>query len=280
VWEPLTIPLERGAIYAERIGAQTGPLVVCVHGISANLYAFRALAPALSAGGARRVVAIDLRGRGASEATARGTYGIESHARDVLAVAEHLDVDTFHLVGWSMGAVIGLQIAGSRPAAARLGSLAMIDHIGRPGPAAGAAVKASLDRLDDRAGSAREYSERLRSEGLLAEPLPFWEAVLAHEYGPHHGRSPATSKAACLEDLADLRGRDWRSLWPTLTMPSTLVRCRAELAGDLFVPATELASFREEADGVEVVEVDSDHYTAMTDERTASAVAALLERAG
>jgi pimeloyl-ACP methyl ester carboxylesterase len=279
MWEPLTVPLERGRIYAERVGSDGGALVLCVHGISANLRAFRALAPALCAG-SRQVVAIDLRGRGASEATGPGTYGIESHARDVLAVADHLEADAFHLVGWSMGALIGLEIAGSCSAGSRLRSLAMIDHVGSPGAGAAAMVRASLDRLDVEAGSAREYSERLRSEGLLAEPLPFWEAVVAHEFGPHHGRSPATSKAACLEDLADLRGRDWRSLWPALTMPATLVRCRAEIGGDLFVPATALERFRVEAPAVEVVEAASDHYTAMTDERVAAAVAALVERAG
>jgi hypothetical protein len=172
--------------------------------------------------------------------------------------------------------LLGVHIAST--AGPRLRSLAIIDHIGRSGPGATAAVRASLDRLDHRASSAREYLEILRAEGLPGDPRCFWEAVFEHEFGPGRGGPPATSKAACLEDFADLRSRDWRSLWPALTLPATLIRCRAGVDRGLFVPSAELKRFREEAPAVEVVEVDSDHYTVMTDERTASAVAALLGR--
>ena len=68
------------------VPAGGAPLLLCVHGLSTNLCGFTSLAEHL-AGPHRQVVAIDLRGRGRSEVTPPGTYGLDSHARDVVDVA-------------------------------------------------------------------------------------------------------------------------------------------------------------------------------------------------
>ena len=60
-------------------------------------------------------MALDFRGAGASEITPSGTYGLDAHARDVLAAADKLGVDRFVLVSWSMGAMVTLHAAGLAP---------------------------------------------------------------------------------------------------------------------------------------------------------------------
>jgi len=104
------VQLPSGRIRARRWGADGAPLLLCVHGLSANLCSFTDLAQRL-AGNDRQVVAIDLRGRGRSEVTPPGTYGLENHARDVLGVATALRAAEFDLVGWSLGALIVVAVA-------------------------------------------------------------------------------------------------------------------------------------------------------------------------
>jgi pimeloyl-ACP methyl ester carboxylesterase len=57
-----------------------------------------------------RVVVIDSRGQGRSS---RGTHGIHYHqmAEDVIAVLDALHIDRAAIVGWSDGAIIGLDLA-------------------------------------------------------------------------------------------------------------------------------------------------------------------------
>ena len=85
--ESSTVVVPSGRLYVETAGDPEGELVLCVHGLSANCRMFDRFVPALVAAG-KRVVALDLRGRGRSAVTPSGTYGWSSHAQDVLAVAD------------------------------------------------------------------------------------------------------------------------------------------------------------------------------------------------
>ena len=82
--------------------AGTGPLVVCVPGLGDLRSEYRFLVPRLITAG-YRVVTVDLRGHGASDATftdhERSTVG-----DDVVALLAHLDAGPGHLIGTSFGA--------------------------------------------------------------------------------------------------------------------------------------------------------------------------------
>jgi pimeloyl-ACP methyl ester carboxylesterase len=110
-----------------------------VHGLSANMHAFDYLAERL-AGEDRQLVAFDLRGRGRSETTPSGSYGLAAHARDALEMADRFGAERFDFVGWSLGALIGLTAAGM--AGERLRTLTLIDHCGTVDPTAYAVVRA------------------------------------------------------------------------------------------------------------------------------------------
>ncbi|MEU8143798.1 alpha/beta hydrolase [Nonomuraea sp. NPDC048901] len=91
----------------------TGPrLIIAVHGITASLMAWAAVARLLPADWS--LVAMDLRGRGHSAALP-GPYGLTRHAEDVLRVADHVGAgpETV-LTGHSMGAYVAALAGAER----------------------------------------------------------------------------------------------------------------------------------------------------------------------
>jgi pimeloyl-ACP methyl ester carboxylesterase len=103
VAEEFELDLPAGRVHAQRFGREDAPLVVPVHGLPANMHAFDYLAEHLVEQRDRQVVAVDLRGRGGSEVTPGGTYGLAAHARDVFDIASTLGAERFDWVGWSLG---------------------------------------------------------------------------------------------------------------------------------------------------------------------------------
>jgi pimeloyl-ACP methyl ester carboxylesterase len=85
-----------------------GDTVVLLHGGLGNgdymVFQLQALAPA------HHVIVIDSRGHGRST---RGTHGLHYHqmAEDVIAVLDALKIDHAAVVGWSDGAIIGIDLA-------------------------------------------------------------------------------------------------------------------------------------------------------------------------
>ena len=96
--------------------------LICIHGITAQHRMFNDLA--LNLGEEHQLVGIDLRGRGDSEKPESG-YGLGAHAGDVVRVLDHLGLEDAVLVGHSMGAFVGLQVALSNPD--RIRALVLLD---------------------------------------------------------------------------------------------------------------------------------------------------------
>jgi pimeloyl-ACP methyl ester carboxylesterase len=271
--EEFDIPLSSATLHAARWGAPTAPLTLCVHGVSANLHAFDYLAERL-AGPSRQVVAIDLRGRGHSDITPPGTYGLAAHAEDVLEAATALGADRFDYVGWSLGALIGITAAGV--AAERLRTLTLIDHCGGEDPAAYAAVRQGLDRLDAVVDRPEDYVGRIRDAGMVTPWNEYWTRFYTYELGPLGERfTPRTDKAACLEDLDFDRDRV-RDNWPKITMPALLIRATVPFGGADVVSVADRDALRATASDLRVTEVASNHIGVMTDPGTATAIAGLL----
>jgi pimeloyl-ACP methyl ester carboxylesterase len=104
--------LERpeGRIAYDAIG--TGPLVVCVPGMSELRSVYRHTAPALAAAG-YQVVTMDLRGHGDSDATF-ASYDDVAAGGDLLALIEQLGGPAT-VIGNSMGAGAAAWAAAERP---------------------------------------------------------------------------------------------------------------------------------------------------------------------
>jgi pimeloyl-ACP methyl ester carboxylesterase len=99
-----------------------GEPLLCVMGLSADSVAWMLQVPAFSAG--HRTVIFDNRDVGQSS-MAGGPYEIADMARDALALADALELDSFHLLGVSMGGAIAQELALAAPERVRTLTLAV-----------------------------------------------------------------------------------------------------------------------------------------------------------
>lgn len=89
--------------------------VICLHGLTRNARDFDALAPWIAAHG-RRVLAVDVRGRGLSDRDPAASYWLPTYADDVRRLADALGIARAIVVGTSMGGLIAMELAASAPA--------------------------------------------------------------------------------------------------------------------------------------------------------------------
>ena len=116
--------------YAAGEGEARWP-VICLHGLTRNARDFETLAPWMAARG-RRVLAVDVRGRGLSDRDPRAAYWVPTYADDVRRLAEALGLARAIFIGTSMGGLITMELAAVAP---QLVGGAVINDIG-PVPAA------------------------------------------------------------------------------------------------------------------------------------------------
>jgi pimeloyl-ACP methyl ester carboxylesterase len=96
--------------------------ILLLHGLTQQSHAFDAVAPRLTR--RYRCLALDLRGRGESS-WAAGTYTIPQYIADVHALLDALGLGAVHVLGTSLGGLIGLSLAAGSPD--RLRSLVLND---------------------------------------------------------------------------------------------------------------------------------------------------------
>jgi len=89
-----------------------GAPVILLHGGLANANYWGKLVPALAPH--YRVIVMDSRGHGRSSRDDK-PYGYDLMASDVVALMDYLKIDKAALIGWSDGAIIGLDIAMHHP---------------------------------------------------------------------------------------------------------------------------------------------------------------------
>lgn len=106
------------AIYARDYAPllpETGLPVICLHGLTRNSRDFEVVAPRIAALG-RRVVAIDMRGRGKSANDPDPAHYVPAvYAQDVVKVMDALEIPCAVFLGTSMGGIITMVIATIAP---------------------------------------------------------------------------------------------------------------------------------------------------------------------
>lgn len=118
--------------------ANVGTPVVFLHGIGGNGSNWAPQVEALAA--ARKVVTIDSRGFGGSEVAGRD-LALEDYAADVLRALDALGIDRAHVVGLSMGGMMGQALA--LEASERVASLVLADTSAQADEQMAANLKAS-----------------------------------------------------------------------------------------------------------------------------------------
>jgi 3-oxoadipate enol-lactonase len=266
------IQLTSGALHVESNGDPLGRLVLCVHGLSANCRSFDRFVPVLANAG-HHVVTMDLRGRGRSDITPPGSYGWDSHARDLLEIAELYGVDSFDVIGHSMGGFIGMSLAAQYPR--RCSRLVLIDAVGAPESSALLSIAKSVSRLGRTYPSASDALSHMQAAGTIAPWDAFWDSYFGWELESFDDTVRIrTDLSAVREDSAYGSMQNVYGLWPRLRCPVLLVRASRPMApgGGLVVSRTDAERFATEARDATVVNVDADHYSILISAPAISAV--------
>src|SRR5690242_5958509 len=90
--------------------------IILVHGNCSSSHYFQDFMLALTVNGQFTIYAPDMRGYGDSEVLpVDGTRGVRDFSDDLDAFVQALGLNTFHLLGWSLGANIVMQYAIDHP---------------------------------------------------------------------------------------------------------------------------------------------------------------------
>jgi pimeloyl-ACP methyl ester carboxylesterase len=153
----LTVPGDGIRLHARDWGG-SGQAVVLLHGLASNARIWDGVAPRLAAAGPR-VVALDLRGHGASDQPSSG-YDFGTVGRDLEAALAGLGLERPVVVGHSWGANVALGYEADRPGAAA--GLVLVDG--------------ALLGVAEWAGATREEARRRMAPPRFAVPLADWLA--------------------------------------------------------------------------------------------------------
>jgi len=138
------------SLYARDYPGADGPArlpVICIHGLTRNSADFDSIATRIAQTG-RRVIAVDVRGRGRSERAANPmTYQPQFYALDVIDLFEQLGIKEAVFLGTSMGGLITMALAALKP---RLVAAAILNDIGPD------VSRAGLARITEYAGQSVE----------------------------------------------------------------------------------------------------------------------------
>jgi len=104
-------------------GEPTAPPIVLLHGITGHARTWDRLAAELSSH--YRVLALDQRGHGDSDAAPDGDYTVAAMAGDLAGFTDRLGLGAFTLIGLSMGGRVAIAYAGAHHA--RLERLVIVD---------------------------------------------------------------------------------------------------------------------------------------------------------
>jgi pimeloyl-ACP methyl ester carboxylesterase len=266
-----------------------GPTVLAAHGITASHVCWATVAAHLA--GAVTLVAVDHRGRGGSGGLP-GPYGMATHARDLLAVADHLNLDQVVIAGHSMGGFVAAVTAVAAPE--RVRGLALADG-GLPGGAVFPPADVTSDQhLEQFLGPALQ---RLRMTYPTREAYrhfwrahpafgPYWgpaaEAYVDYDLGgqPPELRS-TVSEAAVRADAHDLFTNTGVSLAvEQADCPVIFLRGTRGIFDDppWIYPPDAVATVTARATSIETEDVpDSNHYTILLGDRPAAVVANRIE---
>lgn len=262
-------------------------VAVAVHGITGSGMSWQAVARHMPSDWT--LAAPDLRGRGHSR-DLPGPYGLERHARDVVAVLRHFGGRPV-LAGHSMGAYIALLARDSHPELVR--RLVLVDG-GLPLPVPeGADFDALLDttlgpaiaRLGQTFPSTEAYLDFWRAHPALAGHwTPDVEAYVRYDLTGEPGqfRSRATEDAVRADGRDVLAEKPFADALARLTKPTPLLTAPSGMFGEpppLIAPEVAAAwTGRVPALRPQVVP-DTNHYTIMFAKEGAAAVSQAIRSA-
>jgi pimeloyl-ACP methyl ester carboxylesterase len=205
--------------YRETPG-ERGPLL-CLHGITSNARAWDGLASELAP--EYRVLAPDLRGRGDSDKP-QGPYGLDVHAADAVALLDGLGIGRASVIGHSLGALIGMQLAASYPE--RVAKLVLVDHGVNTPPETIDALRPFWARLSRVYPSWEAFLDQMRPSPAYPRWTPAIESYLRGDAAVQADGTVRHKVPPWLpeRELAAAAGLDVPSLYPKIRCPTLVLR--------------------------------------------------------
>jgi lipase len=262
-------------------------VAVAVHGITASAMSWQAVARHMPPDWT--LAAPDLRGRGHSN-DLPGPYGLERHARDVVAVLRHFGGRPV-LAGHSMGAYVALLARDIQPGLVR--RLVLVDG-GLPLPVPeGADLDATLEaslgpaitRLSQTFPSTEAYLDFWRAHPALADHwTPDVEAYVRYDLTGEPGqlRPRAAAEAVRADGRDVLAEKPAADALGKLNRPTPLLIAPAGLFGQPppLLPPDVVAAWRERVPQLRPQVIpDVNHYTILFEKEAAAAVSQAIRAA-
>ncbi len=241
------------------------PAVLCVHGLTANCRCWDGVAGSLSP--RHRVLGIDLRGRGRSDAPDTG-YSLEQHCRDIRRVLESRSVSPIVLMGHSLGAAVALAFAASCPDMAR--GLILVDGGGKleeeQMETVLQGISPSLERLGRIYSSIQDYLAEMKRSPHFEPWNEVCEAYFRYELQEVEGGVSCRIQPDHIrEEVENLRQVDISEYYGRIYAPVLILRARKGLLGGdqgLLLPQNAVRRMQQEMPRAECVELEgTDHYS-------------------
>jgi pimeloyl-ACP methyl ester carboxylesterase len=280
------VPVEGGVLAVGQWG-NSGPVIFCSHGITANHQSFLDFAQQLH--GEFRLIAPDHRGRGLS-ADISGPFSMEAHAHDICAVLDFLGIDKAAAhVGHSMGAYIGVVTKALFPD--RLGEMILVDG-GLPladempqgfttQQVIEAVIGPSMARLDMEFANVDAYFKFWRQhpaflEGWTDELESYLKADLIG--APPHMRSGVNKEAILGDTESQIMSNTVALSLEKIKTPMHLLRAPRGIMNDAALYSEERVSIFEQRYPSLIITTldDVNHYTIMLGSHGAGQVASYL----
>lgn len=204
--------------------------VLLLHGSPGSRHDFDLLAPRLAAD--RRVIALDLPGFGDSEHRV-ADYSIRAHAGYARELIGRLGVERYHLLGFSMGGAVAIELAGADPE--RVASLTLLAATGVQ----------ELELLGDHRLNHAVHGLQLGAIVLAQEALPHFGALDGGLLGRPYARN-----------FFDSDQRPLRGILGRLGMPALIVHGE----DDPLVPPAAALEHRRLLPQSELVMLATDHF--------------------
>jgi pimeloyl-ACP methyl ester carboxylesterase len=273
-------------------GDVTGLPVICIPGLTRNARDFEDLAPRIAARG-RRVLAVDLRGRGLSAWDPQPlNYHPGTYAGDIVSLLAATGIDRAVFIGTSLGGLITLMLAAFRPEAI---AAAVLNDVGPElspvGLARIAAYAGGASRFETWA-EAVAYVRSINSAAFPAHGDADWDRFARRCFDDRDGgyvlacdpdiSAPIKAAAAAAQDIADKTGAsalapDLYPLFRALTKDRDVLLVRGGISDLIDPPIVERMCAQ--APDMAVVEVSGvGHAPMLTEPQAWAAIADLLDR--
>ena len=283
-YRSINAAVDGGQLHGGEWNPSGATTVVAVHGISANHRTFAPLAEALPQ---HRVLAPDLRGRGASS-TLPGPWGIDRHAEDVARLITELGSGPVVLLGHSMGGFVATAVVRRFPDL--VSGLVLVDG-GLPFPppvgidvdqAVALTLGPALQRLQRTFPSREAYRRFWQAHPALREA---WSEAIADyvDYDlvgdPPELRSSVSLQAVLQDAREQFDDPDTAEPLGSFSGPARFLAVARGLLNQPpgLYPAEELARWRGRLPSLTIEEVPQlNHYTIMLHPSGAARVAAAV----